>query len=163
MKTKLSLFPIHFCLKRNYKPSIGDNWENSFGWEAFVEMINSFFKVGSNKKEKVEFLTRKDSSTWLFSRLLKWWKWRIMFRFQETLIILWDPLQAPVVFSWIKKEPKNIMKKRSDLEVRKFFWDQTLVVTRRFHDVWKRIYETLCKVFQKRLIINPFQPDKALL
>lgn len=49
-------------------------------------------------------------------------------------------------------------------EVRALNWKETIVITRRdFHDDWGRILEAIKQQTEESFIINPFQPDKALL
>lgn len=49
-------------------------------------------------------------------------------------------------------------------EVRKIDWNEVIVITKRdFHDDWGRILDILQQQLETTLVINPFQPDKALL
>lgn len=49
-------------------------------------------------------------------------------------------------------------------EVKSIDWEQVIVITKRdFHDDWGRILEILQQQVEEPFIINPFQPDKALL
>lgn len=65
-----------------------------------------------------------------------------------------------------EKENENLCleQKTYQSEVREIDWKEVIVITKRdFHDDWGRILEILQEQVREPFIINPFQPNKALL